>query len=106
MISWSRNDLVANVDAVQYTIGLLIPEGSLLLSAPEVEPRLESYDPAKLSWVWSAPEPWLDELQKELEALVEAAGAAPGPGAAGDTFEEVDGRVRDYVSLHGVRAPP
>ncbi len=94
------HDLVGNVDAVQYTIRLLIPEGSLLLSAPEVSQRLENYDSAKLSWVWTAGEPGLDELQKGLETLVEAAGTAEGPDAAADMFEEVDSRVRAYVSLH------
>jgi hypothetical protein len=33
------HDLVRNVDAVQYTIRLLVPEGSLLLSVPEVKGR-------------------------------------------------------------------
>jgi hypothetical protein len=96
------HDLVANVDAVQYTIRLLIPQGSLLLSAPEVKSRLEGYDSARLSWVWTAEEPGLDELQRELETLVEAAGTATGLDAA-DTFEEVDGRVRAYLSLYDAR---
>jgi hypothetical protein len=94
------HDLVANVDAIQYTIRLLIPEGSLLLSAPEVTSRLESYDSAKLSWVWTAGERGLDELQRELETFVEVAGTATGPDAVSDMFEEVDGRVRAYMSLH------
>ena len=98
------HDLVANVDAVQYTIRLLIPDGSLLLSAPEVKSRLEGYNSAKLSWVWTAEEPGLDELQRELETLVEAEGTATGPDAAGEMFEEVDGRVRAYMSRHAARA--
>jgi hypothetical protein len=88
------HDLVANVDAVQYAIRLLLPEGSLLLSAPEVSPRLHHYDAARLSWVWTAGEAGLDDLQAELAALVEAAGTGPAALRAGDTFAEVDARVR------------
>jgi hypothetical protein len=88
------HDLVANVDAVQYTIRLLLPEGSLLLSAPEVRPRLHHYDAARLSWAWTAEEAGLDELQAELAALVEAAGTGPAALRGGDIFAEVDARVR------------
>ena len=37
------NDLVANVDPTQYTIRLLVPEGSLLLGRPDVTWRLGGY---------------------------------------------------------------
>lgn len=88
------HDLVANVDAVQYTIRLLLPEGSLLLSAPEVIGRLEKYDPARLSWVWTAEDPRMDELQLELAALVEAAASVESPAGADEIFDEVVARVR------------
>jgi len=98
------HDLVANVDAVQYTIRLLLPEGSLLLSAPEVVPRLRHYDPARLSWVWTAEESGLDDLQRELAALVESAAGAGVPDAAGQTFSEIDRRGRAYSPGRGPRA--
>ena len=96
------HDLVGNVDAVQYTIRLLLPEGSLLLSAPEVSPRLHHYDAARLSWVWTAGEAGLDDLQAELAALVEAAGTGPAALRAGDTFAEVDARVRARAPGRGM----
>jgi hypothetical protein len=96
------HDLVANVDAVQYTIRLLIPEGSLLASAPEVTSQLEHYDDALLSWIWTAAESGLDDLQQELAALVET--AATTPVATEEVFAEVDARVRAYESLHGTRS--
>jgi hypothetical protein len=34
----AEHDLIGNVDPVQYTIRLLLPEGSLLLDHPELEP--------------------------------------------------------------------
>ncbi len=87
------HDLVGNVDAVQYTIRLLLPEGSLLLSAPEVERRLGHYDAARLSWVWTAEEAGMDELQEELAALVEAAGVDTGALGSEEVFSEVRRRV-------------
>ena len=95
------HDLVANVDAVQYTIRLLLPEGSLLLSAPEVTARLAHYDPARLSWVWTAEDARLDDLQRELAALVEAAGSGPEAAGAEDTYAEVDARVRAFTASRG-----
>jgi hypothetical protein len=96
------HDLVGNVDAVQYTIRLLLPEGSLLLSAPEVQARLEHYDAARLSWVWRAEDARLDDLQEELATFVETAGTEPVVIAAEDTFAQVNARVRAYMSRHAM----
>ena len=96
------HDLVGNVDAVQYTIRLLLPEGSLLLSAPEVKARLEHYDAARLSWVWRAEDAGLDDLQEELATFVETAGTEPVVIAAEDTFAQVNARVRAYMSGHAM----
>ena len=92
------HDLVRNVDAVQYTIRLLVPEGSLLLAAPEVAARLEDYDPARLSWAWKAEDAGLDRLQEELAAFVEESGAGPAPLASEAIFAELDERVRSYAT--------
>lgn len=77
----AENDLVDNVDPVQYTIRLLLPEGSLLLEAPEVVERLAGYDAERLTWLWTAAEPAMDELAAELARLVEeevSSGSDPG----------------------------
>ena len=99
------HDLVANVDPVQYSIRLLLPEGSLLLSAPQVRARLGHYDTDRLSWVWTAEETGLDELQEELAALVEAAGTSPATLSGEDTFAQVQDRVRAYASSRDTRSP-
>ena len=98
------HDLVGNVDAVQYTIRLLLPEGSLLLSAPQVKSRLESYDAAGLSWVWTAGEAGLDDLQRDLATLVETAGTGTEAVGPEDIFADVDARVRAHTSRHGLRS--
>jgi radical SAM superfamily enzyme YgiQ (UPF0313 family) len=66
-----RNDLVANVDPVQYTIKLLVPKGSLMLSVPEMAPYLGAYDPDKLSYSWRAADERTVSLQERIADLVE-----------------------------------
>jgi radical SAM superfamily enzyme YgiQ (UPF0313 family) len=65
------NDLIDNVDPVQYTIRLLVPPGSYLLNRPEMTPHLGPLDQASFSYRWAHPDPRMDRLQKELNALVE-----------------------------------
>jgi radical SAM superfamily enzyme YgiQ (UPF0313 family) len=64
-------DLVGNVDPVQYSIRLLVPEGSLLLHRPELTPYLQGYDPERLSYRWQAADERMDDLQRTLADLVE-----------------------------------
>jgi radical SAM superfamily enzyme YgiQ (UPF0313 family) len=64
-------DLVGNVDPVQYTIRLLLPEGSLLLDEPTLAPHLGGYDAERLTWTWTAGDPAVDRLQSRLAGLVE-----------------------------------
>ena len=94
------HDLVPNVDPVQYTVRLLLPEGSLLLGRTEMTPHLGPYDPARLSWTWSHPDPAVDRLQQELAALVERRVEQ----AASQTFGEIDAMIR--VQSPSFRAPP
>ncbi len=69
----AEHELVGNVDPVQYTIRLLVPEGSLLLGHID---GLGPWDAARLTYPWTSP---LDDLQVRFAALVEAAGDAPIP---------------------------
>ena len=85
------NDLVANVDPVQYTIRLLLPEGSLLLDHPDMRPHLGGYDAERLSYEWTAADPAVDELQRELAALVE--------DSVGEPADRVFAQVCDAVGL-------
>jgi radical SAM superfamily enzyme YgiQ (UPF0313 family) len=64
------HDLVGNVDPVQWSIRLLIPEGSLVLDRDDFD--LGRYDPEALSFEWSSHDPRVDALQVELAAMVEA----------------------------------
>ncbi|MGH2759924.1 MAG: CUAEP/CCAEP-tail radical SAM (seleno)protein [Actinomycetota bacterium] len=66
-----RHDLIGNVDPIQYTIRLLIPEGSLMLEIPELEPYLGPYDAENLTYTWTAADERTVELQRHLTTLVE-----------------------------------
>ncbi|MGH9149229.1 MAG: radical SAM protein, partial [Acidimicrobiales bacterium] len=85
------HDLVGNVDPVQYTIRLLLPEGSLLLPRDDVQAHLGAYDPGRLTWAWAAADPAADDLQARLAALVEAGVAAGDSPIA--TFLDVNAAV-------------
>jgi radical SAM superfamily enzyme YgiQ (UPF0313 family) len=82
----AAHDLVGNVDPVQYTIRLLIPEGSLLLDVPTL--TVGPYDPERLTYAWSSPDPAVDRLQARLARLVERS------QAAGEVLETTYLRVR------------
>jgi radical SAM superfamily enzyme YgiQ (UPF0313 family) len=94
------HDLVPNVDPVQYTVRLLLPEGSLLLGRAAMAPHLGAYDPGRLSWTWTHPDPTVDQLQRELAALVEERVEQP----AAQTFEEIDALIRAKTTTF--RPPP
>lgn len=70
-------DLVPNVDPVQYGIRLLLPPGSLLLERPDpvLARALEGFDPVSCSYRWRAADPAVDELQAEVARRTEAAAA-------------------------------
>jgi radical SAM superfamily enzyme YgiQ (UPF0313 family) len=69
----ARNDLVPNVDAVQYSIRLLVPRGSLILD--DVQEPLGPYDPDLLSYTWRSPDARVDALQADLASIAERAAA-------------------------------
>ncbi|MEP6622934.1 MAG: radical SAM protein [Acidimicrobiia bacterium] len=81
----ATHDLIGNVDPVQYSIRLLVPQGSLLLGRI---PDLGPYNPAALTYPWTSP---VDGLAHEFAAIVEAGVDDP----AGDVFN----RLRALVDL-------
>jgi pyruvate-formate lyase-activating enzyme len=71
-----RFDLVGSVDPVQFSVRLLLPEGSLLLDHPAMAPHLGSWDHERSTFVWAAADPEMDALQRRLATLVEVETAA------------------------------
>jgi pyruvate-formate lyase-activating enzyme len=67
----TEQDIIANVDPVQYTIRLLVPKGSLLIGHIE---GLGAWDADAQSYRWHS---GLDPLQAELATLVERSEGEP-----------------------------
>ena len=70
------HDLVGNVDPVQYTIRLLLPPGRCSSTIPTSSRTSASTTPIGPSHTWRSADPAMDELQRELSAVVEARLAA------------------------------
>jgi radical SAM superfamily enzyme YgiQ (UPF0313 family) len=89
----AAHDLVANVDPVQYTIRLLVPDGSLLLERKDLREHLGAYDAERLSYPWRSADPAADRLQGRLSALVQQSAAAHE--TTGLTFARIRAAVRE-----------
>jgi len=68
-----EQELIDNIDPVQYTIRLLIPPGSSLLSNPSLKPFLGPLIQENFSYQWNHPDPRMETLQKKAAHVVEAA---------------------------------
>ncbi len=97
----AEHDLVGNVDPVQFTIRLLLPEGSLLLQDAELRARLGPYDRERLTYTWAASDAQVDELQERLASLTSDSVASDEPIAA--TFAKIRDEV--YEAADRPRAP-
>ncbi|MGO9497760.1 MAG: CUAEP/CCAEP-tail radical SAM (seleno)protein [Solirubrobacteraceae bacterium] len=89
----AAHDLIANVDPVQFTIRLLVPEDSLLLASEDLREHLGPYQAERLSYPWRSADPAADRLQGRLSALVQQSAAAHE--AAGLTFARIRAAVRE-----------
>lgn len=63
-------DLVDHVSPIQLAIRLLVPQGSLLLERDEMRAHIGAFDPDTLTYRWAHPDPRVDELQRDVMALV------------------------------------
>ena len=63
-------DLIDHVAPIQLAIRLLVPDGSRLLTTPEMRPHLGAFDPATLTHRWTHPDPRVDALHGEVTAIV------------------------------------
>jgi radical SAM superfamily enzyme YgiQ (UPF0313 family) len=70
-----REGLIDHVDPVQFTLRLLVPPGSALLTREAITPYLGQLDQAAFIHRWTHPDPRMDVLQREASRLVEAATA-------------------------------
>lgn len=104
----AANDLVADLDPVQYAIRLLVPPGSSLLGTPAMQPYLGPLEEG-FAYTWRHPDPRMDALAREVAALVEdAARRREAPertfAAVCDLAREAGGRPRGRMPR--VPVPP
>jgi radical SAM superfamily enzyme YgiQ (UPF0313 family) len=99
----AAHDLVANVDPVQYTIRLLVPDGSLLLERKDLREHLGPYEPERLSYPWRSADPAADRLHGRLSALVQQSAAAQE--ATGLTFARIRAAAREATGEPGGPEP-
>jgi radical SAM superfamily enzyme YgiQ (UPF0313 family) len=98
----AEHDLVGNVDPIQFTIRLLLPEGSLLLQDKDLRARLGPYDRERLTYTWASPDVQVDELQERLASLITENVATDEPLST--TFANVRDAV--YEAAGRPRHPP
>ena len=79
-----EHDLVDCIDPVQYTLRLLLPEGSLLLE--EKGPWLRDFDADAFTWRWEHEDPRVDALWRESATAAHA-------GAGFDELRELANRA-------------
>ncbi|MGH9668762.1 MAG: CUAEP/CCAEP-tail radical SAM (seleno)protein [Terriglobales bacterium] len=99
----ARLDLVENVPPVQLAIRLLIPAGSRLLELPEVRALVGPFDEEALTWRWQHPDPRLDQLQRDLEAMI--AQLAKSGGSRRAIFAEVWKHLHQAMGREDLREP-
>jgi len=101
----ARDGLVEHVDAVQLSLRLLIPPGSLLLGNESLKPVLGELDPRALTYRWTHPDAEMDRIQKAAAALVED-GVARGRSNH-SIFHDLAGlAVSELGELEAVAASP
>lgn len=96
----ARLDLIDNVPSIQLAIRLLIPASSRLLELDDVRRLVGPFDAEMLGYPWRHPDPRVDALQREVEALVAQAGEQADRRAV---FLKVWQRVH---ALDDVETPP
>jgi radical SAM superfamily enzyme YgiQ (UPF0313 family) len=79
--------LIDHVDPVQYSIRLLVPPGSLLLSQPDANRWWGPLVQESFTYEWAHPDPRMDALQRQVSSLVEQ--AAGNAEDAVETFSKI-----------------
>ena len=67
----SSEQLIYNIDPVQYSIRLLVPPGSALLAHAGMTPFLGPLDQTSFTYRWTHPDPRMDELQGKVSEAVQ-----------------------------------
>jgi len=92
ILHWvAETDLIASVDAVQYSMRLLVPHGSLLEKHDAWLPHRGDYDEEGLTDRWKHADEHIDALQRQVAQVAESA------SQNGESLETTFDRVWDLV---------
>jgi radical SAM superfamily enzyme YgiQ (UPF0313 family) len=96
--------LIDHVDAVQYSIRLLVPPGSLLLDSLAMRPHLGPLVEDGFYYRWTHPDPRVDQLQEAVgRTVAEAADRREDPAV---TFARIRALADATAGLAARPAPP
>jgi radical SAM superfamily enzyme YgiQ (UPF0313 family) len=101
VLEWvERDDLIDQVDAVQFSIRLLVPPGSLLADSDAMRPHLRGLVPDAFAYAWEHPDPRMDRLHRTISKIVGQA------ALDGTEARRAFSRVRDAAFAASGQAPP
>ncbi len=69
---FEEHRMLEQIDPVQYTIRLLVPPGSALMTDLAADGLLGPLDAAAYTYRWAHPDPRMDDLQREVASIAEA----------------------------------
>lgn len=95
-------ELVDHIAPIQLAIRLLIPDGSRLLELAGIRALVDGFDPKTLTHRWTHPDPRVDDLQRDIAALV-------GVRLTSDrraVFEEISAHAHERAGLPRVATKP
>ena len=103
----AENDLLHEVDPVQFSIRLLVPPGSLLEKHPAMLPFWRELQPDPISRRWDHPDPGMDRLHIEATRIVaEGARLQDDPEAIFGQLRAAAGAARARAIDATLRRPP
>jgi len=108
LLDWVEHDeLIGHVDAVQFSIRLLVPPGSLLLGTPALAPFLGALDEAAFSYRWTHPDPRMDRLHQDVSGVVaDAAQRGLDPWRTFEAIRELAGQAAGLAGVGGTYNRP
>jgi radical SAM superfamily enzyme YgiQ (UPF0313 family) len=95
-------NLVGHVAPIQLALRLLITEGSRLLELPDIRELVGPFDSETLVYPWKHPDPGVDDLQRDVLALV----GARASRARRDIFDAIFRLAHDRAGLVRHRSRP
>ncbi|MGH7331275.1 MAG: CUAEP/CCAEP-tail radical SAM (seleno)protein, partial [Candidatus Rokuibacteriota bacterium] len=102
-----RESLVDAVDPVQYSIRLLVPPGSLLVTSAALRPYLGPLVARDFYYEWTHADPAMDALQRAVATLVEdAAGRGEDPAVTFGSIRRAAEAAAGLPSGPPLRLPP